>query len=1034
MLERPDIYIPLLYLVAAIPYAWLGLHAWRRRPAVAVTPFAWAMLGMSVWSFGYGLEVFLSDIPTKILFAQIEYFGIIAAPLFMLFFAYEYTGNSHLLTARIRSLFWAISLLLLIVVWTNPLHHLMWDSIDVVQTNGLTLLDMGFGPFFWFQVFFSYALLLFASAMLIMELIHRPGIYRAQISFVVLSILSPTLGSLVFIAGVGPIRNLDLTPLFFLPTAIGLFWAIIRYRLLEVLPPEHITVIKNMKDGVIILNSDQRVLYLNPTAEELLQRKDSDAIGQPLAQVSEIFHENLTPYLSGGEQHGEIRIGDGSQTRTYEATVSPISPLRSSQRGTSSDSMVILHDITEQKEAEYASTRRESIMSSISHAAEQFLRTSTWEQSIPGVLEKLGRAVDVSRVLMAVNYVGENKDTYSSLCYEWAAPGVKSQINNPSLKHVPLQKIGFSRWEENLSRGNPIQGHVRTFPEEELEFLAILGSLSIAVVPIILENQWWGFLMFEECRNEREWTSTELDAFHAAASIFGAAELRSRAEQKVLRRQDTLSLLNEIVKLSLQADDLKKMAQVVTARLGELISADGCFITLWDEVSRLPIPLAAFGSPTEVYVRYKPEPGERTFTDAALELGRTLVVEDTSNTVYADQNVIQKFPSKSVIVLPLIASSKKIGAVILSFNKTHHFQKDEISVCEQAADLLALALGKFQSMEEAKRRADTSETLRKASLAVAEALEMGQTVSHILEQLNQVVPYDSASVQLLDGDELQIVGGHGWENQNDVLGIRFKIPGDNPNTEVIRTGTALNLSEPWKHYKNFEQPPHDHIRSWLGVPLILQGKTIGLLAIDSSEPGDFDEKDIQIATEFANQVSIALENARIFRETQAQAIIDPLTKIYNRRGLLEFGRDEFLKSTMQNRKFSAIMADIDRFKNINDTYGHEAGDKVLQAVTQQFKNGIREIDLIGRYGGEEIIILLPDTDITAGYAVANRLRKAIEDMPIAISEELEIHVTASLGVACRDENTTSLDIIINRADQAMYISKHKGRNRVSLST
>ena len=335
-------------------------------------------------------------------------------------------------------------------------------------------------------------------------------------------------------------------------------------------------------------------------------------------------------------------------------------------------------------------------------------------------------------------------------------------------------------------------------------------------------------------------------------------------------------------------------------------------------------------------------------------------------------------------------------------------------------------------MDEARQRADTSESLRKAGMAVAEQVELNQAVNRVLEQLKQMVPYDSASVQLRSGNELYIIGGHGWGNLQDVLNLRFPIPGDNPNTVVIERGTPYYLSNAGEVYKQFKSPPHDHIRSWLGIPLIVQEKVIGLLAIDSSEPNDFSEQEIEIASEFAKQVATTLENARILQETQNRAVTDPLTGIYNRRGVIELGEVEFSRAMALNRPFSAIMLDLDHFKKINDTYGHAAGDVCLHEFAQRCKSCIREIDYIGRYGGEELILLLPEAHMKASMNIAERLRTAISKTPVQY-EGKEISITASLGVACIDENTNSLDMLIARADQAMYIAKHNGRNRVAVS-
>jgi diguanylate cyclase (GGDEF)-like protein len=463
-----------------------------------------------------------------------------------------------------------------------------------------------------------------------------------------------------------------------------------------------------------------------------------------------------------------------------------------------------------------------------------------------------------------------------------------------------------------------------------------------------------------------------------------------------------------------------------------LVQADGCFLTLWNDATKITIPVAAFGKQQETYSNISVSAGEKTFTMSCLELERTLAIEDVNNTPYAAPSVVKLFSSRSILALPLIATEKKLGAILVSYETQHFFIDEEIKICEQAAALVALALEKFQAMDEARQRADTSESLRKAGIAIAEKVELNQAVNHVLEQLKQMVPYDSASIQLRSGDELYIIGGHGWKNSQDVLNLRFPIPGNNPNTVVIERGSPFYLPDAGEVYEHFKDPPHDHIRSWLGIPLIVQEKVIGLLAIDSSNPNDFSEREIEIASEFAKQVASTLENARILQETQTRAVTDVLTGVFNRRGLMELGEVEFTRALALNRPFSAIMLDLDHFKIINDTHGHAAGDVCLHEFAKRCKSCIREIDYIGRYGGEELIILLPDAHMKASMNIAERLRIAISKSPILVDNK-RINITASLGVACKDENTNSLEMLIARADQAMYIAKHNGRNRVAVS-
>jgi diguanylate cyclase (GGDEF)-like protein len=127
-----------------------------------------------------------------------------------------------------------------------------------------------------------------------------------------------------------------------------------------------------------------------------------------------------------------------------------------------------------------------------------------------------------------------------------------------------------------------------------------------------------------------------------------------------------------------------------------------------------------------------------------------------------------------------------------------------------------------------------------------------------------------------------------------------------------------------------------------------------------------------------------------------------------------------------------MMLDLDHFKQINDNYGHPLGDQVLQQFAKRCQSSVREVDLIGRYGGEELVILLPETDSETAILVAERLRASVEETPMKVSGQ-EFNVTVSIGVSRKDENTLELETLIARADQAMYIAKHKGRNRVAIS-
>jgi len=175
---------------------------------------------------------------------------------------------------------------------------------------------------------------------------------------------------------------------------------------------------------------------------------------------------------------------------------------------------------------------------------------------------------------------------------------------------------------------------------------------------------------------------------------------------------------------------------------------------------------------------------------------------------------------------------------------------------------------KFEDAE--RQRSREAETLREAIIATITSLQHDEIITRILEQLELVVPHDSASVQILHDGYLEIVGGHGWENPQDVIGIHFPVPGDNPNSTVIQTRRPLIVQDIWEASPQFRMGPHSHIRSWMGIPLMIGDRVTGMLAVDSRELDHFTENDARLASAFAAQVSIALENARLFKETSTR--------------------------------------------------------------------------------------------------------------------------------------------------------------------
>ena len=220
------------------------------------------------------------------------------------------------------------------------------------------------------------------------------------------------------------------------------------------------------------------------------------------------------------------------------------------------------------------------------------------------------------------------------------------------------------------------------------------------------------------------------------------------------------------------------------------------------------------------------------------------------------------------------------------------------------------------------------------------------------------------------------------------------------------------------------------IRAYVGLPLISNNKIVGVLYANDKQPRTYADDDLQFLQTLAYRAANAISRVQIFSQIQQQAITDHVTGIHNRRQFFNLGELEFRRARRFNRPLSAIMLDIDHFKNVNDQYGHATGDQVLKSLAQFMKVHLREFDILGRYGGEEFVIILPGADLQSARNVAYRLRLGVQDRPMVNGS---VFITISLGVVQLTEDIPDFQSLINKADMAMYDAKRAGRNRVAWS-
>ncbi len=221
------------------------------------------------------------------------------------------------------------------------------------------------------------------------------------------------------------------------------------------------------------------------------------------------------------------------------------------------------------------------------------------------------------------------------------------------------------------------------------------------------------------------------------------------------------------------------------------------------------------------------------------------------------------------------------------------------------------------------------------------------------------------------------------------------------------------------------------IRSWLGVPLFMYGGCDGVVAVQSSREAAFREDHQRLLESLALQIAAALQNAHLYE----LAMVDGLTGLFMRRYFDARIDEEIERSRRYKTPFSVVMMDVDDFKKLNDDHGHLIGDRVLRAIASSVKAQMRGVDTAARYGGEEIALILPRTEMVAAYNVGERIRAAIADIRVTTDSEppMVLSVTASFGIASYPESKAADgEDLVRRADRALYRAKKTGKNRVEL--
>jgi len=483
----------------------------------------------------------------------------------------------------------------------------------------------------------------------------------------------------------------------------------------------------------------------------------------------------------------------------------------------------ILLDITEQKKVEDALRRREAILKAVGFSAEEFLKSIRWEVNVNEVLEKIGQATEASRV-----YIFQKDQTTApaatvSLIYEWCEPGVEEQIHRPEMQNISMEDLRFTRWVNHFDLGLPIYGPIKDFPIEEQDFLSGQGILSLICIPIQTGHDWWGFIGFDECKSEREWTEAEIEALRAAANTMGTAIERKQFVEALQQSETSYRGLFNTVRDAIYIQD-----------------QDGYFLDVNDGAVEM------YGYPKEFFVGKTPEilgaPGRNDLEKVTRAIQEAFKGTPQEFEFWGIRSNGEIFP-KDVRLFKGIYDGK-VALIAISQDITARKQYEE-ALRKQLREL---------------------SVLHSVALTESTAKEIDELIQQVTNIISDTLYSDNCGVLLLNETQDRLSPHYSYR------GVDLKSMFSSLSIEKGLYGRAVRDRRSCRVADVALEPDYfeisKDIRSALSVPIISGAKLFGVLNVESKILDVFTEKDERLLNTIAGGMANTMERIQLFETNQ----------------------------------------------------------------------------------------------------------------------------------------------------------------------
>ena len=545
---------------------------------------------------------------------------------------------------------------------------------------------------------------------------------------------------------------------------------------------------------------------------------------------------------------------------------------------------------------------------------------------------------------------------------------------------------------------------------------------SVVAISLQAKEQAFGVLLLGS-PDARRFTPAELRLLLALGHQIGMAVENSLLIQQTSRRSEELHVLNEIgraLSSTLYKEDLLRK---IWEELRRLFDVENFYIASLDTVrDKMHFDLEIIDG---ARIPRRARPAGNFLTEYVIRTRQPVLIRENFVEEARKLGVEPLRGQGCFCGVPLVAYDRAIGAMAVFSDQDKAFDEGHLELLRVLASEASIAIENARLFQEERTKARHLTLLNTISRHAIGTLNPDEMLAKMTEELETGLTYDHIGIAVLEYSTRELVIQAEAGKRRGALGQRIPL-GTGLVGNVARNGNMASFHSAQAGDAALK-PMMADTSSAIGLPIFFAEQLHGVLYVESTQDIDFTAEEILLLGTLADLIAGALHNALTFQKAQEQAITDGLTGVKTHRFFMEALSAEWKRSTRAGRAFALVLMDLDRFKFVNDFYGHLEGDLVLQRVGHILEANCRRSDVVARYGGDEFVILMPETSMEQARQLASKLRSWV----CADNLLREKNVSASFGIACYPLHGSSPQELIQVADASMYLSKHQGGNAVS---